>query len=83
MFREHIDQDTKQKAEFDARRRQQEMEDRVARNIVDAEREHELELRKVDYYNTMYTYFRFILPTDISFDQYVRKNPNHAIFMLF
>ena len=47
MFREYVDQDTKQKAEYDARRRQQELEDKVTQNVIDAEREHELELRKV------------------------------------
>ena len=42
-----MDTTQKQSRELDARRQQQELEDRVTNNLIEAERDRELQLRKV------------------------------------
>ncbi len=57
LFRSHTDADQKLKQDYDARRRQTEMEDRVTQGLVQAEREREQDLRRVrliiDYHYTV------------------------------
>ena len=50
LHREYVEQNQKQNHDVEMRRKQQELEDRVAYNLVQAERDREQQIRKVTFH---------------------------------